>query len=203
MMDGLDAITERLCRDILPISAGIAVADIRTSSDVTWGPAQADGNFLEWMHRNSLFLAEIESLNLWAQLGSKLYPGDDHDKPPESTPEQEKGVDGAVMTSLNEEERDGRILLYLFGKEDRLAKILPSRFDVRRLAQLEEQTRTSGFPILRHYMINFAFEKVELKTVREPSPSEKHDIAVARHNAAVSTEALARKFALPYAERNN
>jgi hypothetical protein len=201
MVDGVDRIVERLCSQVTPIALQERRIDINSYSEKAWQPLLVDEKAMQWVRENSALLAELEPISLYMSFGSKLYPSTGADAPPAPSTELDTVEAGVGATSLTDDERAARMGLYLFGKSPRLATILPSRFDIARLARLEEASRTQGVPILRRYRVDLASERPDFKKARDLLETEKRAIWQAQHDATESLEVLARQFALPYADR--
>ena len=202
IMTGVDETIEQFCRLLAAKTAATRRANLDLlESDEHWKSLLADPNGVTWLRTNGQFLAAIESLYILSQLGAKLSPAGAASLRP--TPELAKSMDEMKLYAFTDEESAARSLLAMPGKRAPLAGMLPARFDVTRLAQMEATTRTTGTPLLRRH--RFDMQRVDTAkstTLRELSQAEEKELATAMNTAVARLGALAKKYA-PAAARGN
>lgn len=201
MMTGVDNIVTQYCRVMdAQMAARTAVDPGSLTSSPFWTEVQGDDNALQWLRLNSQFLAEIESLHMLVMFGSKLYPGGADPMPP-STPELQQVAADAAVVSMDDEQRDGRLLLYSVAAAPGFREVLPARLDIDSLAHIEAMTRTTGTAVLQRHHVSLATVQPAMQDLRAASPEEKRALQKAEQAAKKALAALAKKYALPASGR--
>ena len=197
IMNGVDATIEQFCSLLAAKTAATQRANLEAlTSNAQWKNTLADPAAVAWLRTNSQFLAEIESLYILSQLGGKLAPASAEDARLQQTPALLKAMNEMKFYAFTDDESAARSLLAMPDKRAHLAAVLPARFDVARLAKIEEATRTAGTPFLRRY--RFDMPKVDTAkstTVRALSQAEEQELMVAMNVAVERLKALAKKYA--------
>lgn len=203
MMTAADNIVTQYCRVMdVQMAARTAVDPGSLTGSPFWTAVQSDDNALQWLRLNSQFLAEIESLHMLVMFGSKLYPGGADPMPP-PTAELHQVAEDAAVVSLDDEQRDGRLLLHSVATAPGFREILPARFDIDSLAHIEAMTRTTGTAVLQRHHVSLASVQPAMQDGRAATPEEKRALQKAEQAARKALAALAKKYALPASERIN
>jgi len=203
IMNGVDTTIEQFCSLLAVKTAATQRANLEAlTSNAQWKSTLADPAAVAWLRTNSQFLAEIESLYILSQLGGKLAPASAGDAKLQQTPALLNAMNEMKFYAFTDDESAARSLLAMPDKRAHLAAVLPARFDVARLAKIEEATRTAGTPFLRRY--RFDMPKVDTAkstTVRALSQAEEKELMVAMNVAVERLKALAKQYAPAEAAR--
>lgn len=197
IMNGVDETIEQFCRLLAVKTAATQRANLAfMTENAQWKATLADPAAVAWLRTNSQFLAEIESLYILFQLGDRLYPGNAENTSLQRTPALLKLMDETKFYAFTDEESAARSLLAMPDKRAYLAAVLPVRFDVGRLAQLEAATRAAGTPFLRRYRFDMPrADTAKSRTLRALSPAEEQELEVAMNTAVARLKAIAQRYA--------
>jgi hypothetical protein len=204
IVTGVDAAIEQFCSLLAAKSAATQQANLEfLNSNAQWKNTLADPSAVAWLRTNSAFLAEIESIYILSQLGAKLLPANPERASLQRTPALRDAMNAMRFYAFTEEESAARSLLAMPDQRVHLSAVLPARFDVARLAKVEEATRTAGTPFLRRY--RFDMPKVDTAkstTIRALSPAEEQGLMAAMNSAVARLKALAKQYAQGEAARS-
>lgn len=204
IVTGVDAAIEQFCGLLAAKTAATQRANLELlTSNEQWKNTLADPAAVAWLHTNSQFLAEIESLYILSQLGGKLLPGGAGQGRLQQATALRNLTNEMKFYAFTDAESAARSLLAMPDQRAHLAAVLPARFDVARLAKLEESTRAAGTPFLRRY--RFDMPKVDTAkstALRALSQAEEKELVAAMHVAVARLTALAKQYAPAQAARS-
>lgn len=190
----LDDISQQFCKrmdaaigtEFKPDGKGLA-------DDRQWQRFLADDKARRWLHVNALFLAEIEPMFDYINLANALSPSQESPPPP-SAEESQKLIKEIDLVSLTKNQTMARGMLHYFGAEPRLHQILPARFDLKRLVQIEAKTRAIGVPLLEKYFLSLEKQSRQMKADVSQG-STQTSIKTAERDAMGRLDKLVNKYA--------
>lgn len=203
MVTGLDELIIPMCRALnteMAPTQRLTLGFLDTDED--WKRLLADPKGAAWLRENSTFLAEIEPVYVLYFTANRLTPDPTQVKKLRPSDDEIFDLRTAEILSFTREEAETRAQLADPAKRARLAALLPARFDIARLARMEEKTRLAGLPFLERYLMRLGGHKMDEKTtLREPTKAEMQASDAADNIANSRIDALVKQYGLPKSSR--
>lgn len=186
----LDDIATQLCKQIDATAGRTFTAKKQGLTDPGWQRVVADDKARQWLTVNALFLAEVDSIGTYAAFASKLHPPKTSPRPPS----KERDVAQELkIVSMTDGQVMSRGMLQFFGADDHLGRVLPARFDVKRLASLEAKTRAIGVKLLAQHSVSLS-DTPHMLRPDTLDPKMDKSLATAERNAQTRLQKLVEKY---------
>lgn len=190
----LDDISQQFCKRMDAAIGTEFESDGRGfADDPLWQGFLADEKARRWLHVNALLLAEIEPMYDYINLANALNPPDGS-RPPPPEAEMTKLSKEIDAVSLTKNQEMARGILHYFGDEPRLGQILPARFDLKRLVQIEAKTRAIGVTLLGKRFLNLETQSRKMRADYSKA-STQTSVKAAERDAKARLDKLVSKYA--------